>query len=396
MLLNERETLERVLQTVEPLGVEDVSIWDSRNRILARDVLATVALPRFDNSTMDGYAVRAEDAVQGARLVVLGEQAAGLDVGLSVGQGEAVRIFTGAPIPRHADAVVMQEDVDLRDGTIWVRESVTRGENIRVRGGDLCEGQVVASEGSALTGPKLAAIASQGPSELTVFERPRVAILATGSELRSQGETIDAGEIYETNRIMLADLVAGSGCRGQIFNIVPDTEDAHLESFEQARAADVIVVAGGVSVGEKDLVKPTLLKLGAKLDLWRVAVKPGKPFMFGHLGRTLVFGLPGNPVSAFVTFLLFVRPALWKLGGRSSLDLPRGRARVAEALINRGERPHYLRGVCSDGLFKAVGRQESHALFALSQANALCRLEPHEVIAADSLVDVIPLSDAVC
>ena len=164
-----------------------------------------------------------------------------------------------------------------------------------------------------------------------------------------------------------------------------------MKSFEQARAADVIVVAGGVSVGEKDLVKPTLLKLGAKLDLWRVAVKPGKPFMFGRLGRTLVFGLPGNPVSAFVTFLLFARPALWKLGGRSSLDLPRGRARVAEALVNRGERPHYLRGVYSDGLFKAVGRQESHALFALSQANALCRLEPNQVIAADSLVDIIPL-----
>ena len=396
MLLNERETLERVLQSVEQLGVEHVSIWDSRNRILARDVIATVALPRFDNSTMDGYAVRAEDAVKGARLVVVGEQAAGLDIGLSVGQGEAVRIFTGAPIPRHADAVVMQEDVDLRDGVIWLRESVTRGENIRVRGGDLCEGQVVASGGSALTGPKLAAIASQGPSELPVFERPRVAILATGSELRSQGETIDAGEIYETNRIMLADLVAGSGCLGQIFNIVPDTEDAHLESFEQARAADVIVVAGGVSVGEKDLVKPTLQKLGAKLDLWRVAVKPGKPFMFGHLGRTLVFGLPGNPVSAFVTFLLYARPAHWKLGGRSSLDLPRGRARVAEALVNRGERPHYLRGVYSDGLFKAVGRQESHALFALSQANALCRLEPNQVIAADSPVDIIPLFDAAC
>src|SRR5262252_1863157 len=262
MLLSERETLERVLQSVEPLGVENVSIWDSRNRVLARDVVATVALPRFDNSTMDGY------AVQGAQLVVRGEQAAGLDVGLSVGRGQAIRIFTGAPIPRQADAVVMQEDADLRDGVIFIRDGVARGENIRVRGGDLCEGQVVASAGSVLTGPKLAAIASQGLSELPVFEVPRVAILATGSELRSQGETINAGQIYETNRIMLADLVAGSGCQGRIFNIVPDTEDAHMKSFEQARAADVIVVAGGVSVGEKDLVKPTLLKLGAKLDLW--------------------------------------------------------------------------------------------------------------------------------
>jgi len=391
MLLSERETLARVLESVQSPTVENIPIWESRNRILAHDVIATVALPRFDTSAMDGYAIRAEEAVRGARLVVSGEQAAGPDLGLSVAHRQAIRIYTGAPIPRHADAVLMQEDVDLRDGVILVRESVTRGENIWVRGGDLCEGQKVASAGSVLRGPQLAAIGSQGLSELPVFRRPRVAILATGSELRSQGKAISAGEIYETNRIMLADLVAGSGTDGQIFDIVPDTEEAHLTSFELARACDVIVVAGGVSVGEKDFVKPALQKLGAKLDLWRVAVKPGKPFMFGRLGRTLVFGLPGNPVSAFVTFLLFARPALWKLGGRSSLELPHARARLAEDLVNRGDRPHYLRGVYKEGVFKPVGRQESHALFALSQANALCRLEPDQIIAADSLVDVIPL-----
>lgn len=391
MLLNERETLERVLQSVQSSTVETVPIWESRDRVLAHDVIATVALPRFDNSTMDGYAVRAEDAVRGSRLEVGGEQAAGPDLGLSVAQGQAIRIYTGAPIPRNADAVLMQEDVDFQDGVILVRESVTRGENIRLRGGDLCEGQKVASAGSVLRGPQLAAIASQGLTEVPVFRRPRVAVLATGSELRSQGEPINAGEIYETNRIMLADLVAGSGSATRIFDIVPDTEEAHLKSFELARDCDAIVVAGGVSVGEKDLVKSTLQKLGAKLDLWRVAVKPGKPFMFGRLGRTLVFGLPGNPVSAYVTFLLFARPALWKLGGRSSLDLPHARARLAEDLVNRGARPHYLRGICKQGIFKPVGRQESHALFALSQANALCRLEPDQTITADSLVDVIPL-----
>ena len=391
MLLSERETLERVLGSVPTPALESVPIWECRDRVLANDVIATVALPRFDNSTMDGYAVRAEETARGARLVVAGEQAAGPDLELDLATGRAIRIYTGAPIPRQADAVLMQEDAELRDGAILVRESVTRGENIRVRGGDLCEGQKVASGGSVLRGPQLAAIGSQGLSELPVFRRPRVAILATGSELRAQGDPIGAGEIYETNRIMLADLVAGSGSEGRIFNIVPDTEEAHLKSFEQARACDVMVVAGGVSVGEKDLVKPVLRKLGAELELWRVAVKPGKPFMFGRLGSTLVFGLPGNPVSAFVTFLLFVRPALWKLGGRSSLDLPHDRARLAEDLVNRGERPHYLRGVCKKGIFKPIGRQESHALFALSQANALCRLEPDQIIAADSLVDVIPL-----
>jgi molybdopterin molybdotransferase len=190
---------------------------------------------------------------------------------------------------------------------------------------------------------------------------------------------------------MLAQLVTGSGAKGEVFDIVPDLEEAHLQSFQRARSYDAIVVAGGVSVGTKDLVKPTLQKLGAKLELWRVAVKPGKPFMFGRLGNTLVFGLPGNPVSAFVTFLLFARPALWKLGGRSSLELPRARARLEEELVNRGDRPHYFRGVYQEGTFKPVGKQESHALFALSQANALCRLESDQTLGANSFADVIPI-----
>jgi molybdopterin molybdotransferase len=391
MLLNERETLDRVLRSVGPPNVEKVSIWEAGNRVLAEDLVASVALPRFDNSTMDGYAVRALDALNGARLLVRGEQAAGPDLALKVGPGEAIRIFTGAPIPDHADAVIMQEDVDADEQSIFVREGVKSGENIRVRGGDLCEGQKVASKGELLTGPKLAAIASQGRSQLSVFKRPSVAIVATGSELKSQGESISSGEIYETNRILLAQLVAASGAQGEVFKIVPDLEEAHLESFRQAASYDALVVAGGVSVGAKDLVKPTLQRLGAKLELWRVAVKPGKPFMFGRLGKTLVFGLPGNPVSAFVTFLLFVRPALWKLGGRSELELPRERALLEQDLVNRGDRPHYFRGIYEKGTFQPVGRQESHALFALSRANALCRLEPDQTLRADSLVEVIPI-----
>jgi len=391
MLLNERETLDRVLQSVGPPVMENIPIWEGGNRVLAQDILAGIALPRFDNSTMDGYAVRAADARNGERLAVRGEQAAGPDLALRVRQGEAVRIYTGAPIPPDADAVIMQEEVDADKETILVREGVSRGENIRVRGGDLCEGQRVASKGSLLTGPRLAAIASQGMSELPVFKRPSVAIFATGSELRSPGEPLNPGEIYETNRILLAQLVAESGAEGKVFDIVPDLEEAHLKSFESARSYDAIVVAGGVSVGAKDLVKPTLQKLGARLELWRVAVKPGKPFMFGKLGKTLVFGLPGNPVSAFVTFLLFARPALWKLGGRSSLELPRARARLEQELVNRGDRPHYFRGVYQQGDFHPVGKQESHALFALSQANALCRLEPDQTLGANSYVDVIPI-----
>src|SRR5260370_11390007 len=223
MILSERETLERVLASAQSPAVENMAIWECRDRILAHDVIATVALPRFDSPAMDGYAVRAEDAVRGARLVVGGEQAAGPDLGLSVAPGRAIRIYTGAPIPLHADAVLMQEDADLRDGVILVRDSVSRGENIRVRGGDLCEGQKVASGGSLLRGPQLAALGSQGLSELPVFRRSRVAILATGSELRSQGEPISRGEIYETNRIMLADLVCRLLLEKKKYNNVLDT-----------------------------------------------------------------------------------------------------------------------------------------------------------------------------
>jgi molybdopterin molybdotransferase len=389
MLLSEQETLARVLESVGQLDVENASIWEAGNRVLATNVVATVSLPRFDNSTVDGYAVRADDAVDGARLTVSGEQSAGLDLALSVGPSQAVRIYTGAPIPLNADAVVMQEDVDRNDNLILIREGVTRGENIRVRGGDLCQGQIVASKGTLLTPPILAAIASQGLTELVIFKLPRVAIIATGSELRGQGEPIGAGEIYETNRLLLAQLVRTTGALRDVFDIVPDTEEAHLQSFERARGYHAIVVAGGMSVGSKDLVKPVLQKLGAKLDLWRVAIKPGKPFVFGRLGDALVFGLPGNPVSAFVTFLLFVRPALLKLGGHSSWTLLHASARLKEELVNGGDRPHYMRGLYLKGTFTPVGRQESHALFALSRANALCRVEAGQQIAPDSIVDVI-------
>ena len=391
MLLSEQETLERMLKSVGQLGTENVSIWEAGNRVLAQEIIATVALPRFDNSSMDGYAVRAEDAVPEAKLTIVGEQPAGRDLRLRVGMGEAIRIYTGAPIPRNADAVIMQEDVDGGEKSILVREGVSRGENIRRRGGDLCEGQKVASTGSLLRATILAALASQGLRELPVFMRPRVAVIATGSELRSQGEPTGPGETYETNRVLLAQLVAGSGAAAEVFDIVPDTEESHIRAFDRARSFDAIVLAGGVSVGAKDLAKPTLQKLGATLDLWRVAVKPGKPFMFGHLGKTLIFGLPGNPVSAFVTFLLFARPALSKLGGRESWALPHASARLEETLVNRGDRPHYFRGICEKGTFRPVGRQESHALYALSQANALCRVERDQTIRAESLVDVIPI-----
>ena len=390
MLLSEAEALDQVLKSITPLGARVVRLSECFNRIVAEDIRATIALPGFDNSTVDGYAIRCEDGVRGARLKVSGEQPAGPDRGLKVERGCAIRVFTGAPIPGGTDSVVMQEDVDRSDETIFLKESVKKGEFIRFRGEDLCEGQTIVSRGEEITGPKLAAIASQGVSELSVYQAPKVKIIATGSELRPQGEPIRAGEIYETNRVLLADLVRGSGGDAQISEIVPDTEEAHLLAFGQAKDGEAIIVAGGVSVGEKDLVRPTLLKLGAELSIWRVALKPGKPFMFGRWNHSLIFGLPGNPVSAFVTFLIFVRPALWKLGGRAALELPRFSARLEREISNQGDRPHYLRGIYSKGVFNPVGRQESHALFGLSRANALCRVGSNQTIGANAVVDIIP------
>jgi molybdopterin molybdotransferase len=389
MLLTEAQTLDRVLGAVEPLGAEVQSRL--LGRVLAEDVFASIPLPAFDNSSMDGYAVRAADAKVGGELAVIGEHAAGADRNLVLGPGQTVRIFTGAPIPNGADAVIMQEDVERRGDKIVVREGVERGENIRIRGGDLCEGQRLASKGEVLTPARIAVIGSQGIAELSVYRRPTVAVIATGSELRPQGERLRPSEIYETNRILLASLTERSNAVADVFDIVPDTEEAHLKTFEQARSRDVMLIAGGMSVGEKDLVRPMLKKLGAELDLWRVAIKPGKPFLFGRLGRTLVFGLPGNPVSAFVTFLLFVRPALWKMGGRADLEPLRIPARLASDLSNDGDRPHYFRGVLKDAAFQPMGLQQSHALFALSQANALCRVESERSIVSGSVVDVLLL-----
>lgn len=391
MLLSETETLRQVLEAVVAADSERIATWEAGDRVLAEEVAATVALPRFDNSSMDGYAVRAAEAGAGARLRLIGEQSAGPDLGLRLTDHGAIRIYTGAPIPLGADAVVMQEDCQRVGDEIIVSEPVERGENVRVRGGDLAEGQKIALAGTRLSSALLAVLASQGRDTVCVYRRPKVAVLATGSELRTSNQPLGEGEIFDTNRIMLADLVARVGGIPVVFDVISDEEQAHLAAFERAARSDVIVVAGGVSVGAKDLVKPTLRRLGCEMKLWRVAVKPGKPFLFGRLGKSLVFGLPGNPVSAFVTFLLFVRPAILRMGGVSDISLPVRRVRTGEELTNAGDRPHHLRGRIKDGFFRPVGRQESHALFALSQANALVRVDSHQTIASGVEVEAILL-----
>ncbi len=337
---------------------------------------------------MDGYAVVAGTCGAGKRLRVIGEQPAGLDRHLRVSPGEAIRIFTGAPMPAGADAVVMQEDV-TRDGSeMVINADVDPGDFVRKRGCDLTEGQKIVAQGELIRPATIALLASQGFAGVTVGGEVDAAIISTGDELAELGTELQPGQIYESNSVLLQALLQRCGAAVKSVQHCKDDADSLRKTLEHAIKHSVLVINGGVSVGEHDLVQSTLRSLGAKIDIWRVAIKPGKPFVFGRIRECAVFGLPGNPVSAFVTFLQFVRPAIFKMMGATKLDLSKVPAKLLVDLSNDGDRPHYVRGKCENGNFSPVGRQESHALFGLSQSNALFRLAVGEARARGDIVDI--------
>jgi molybdopterin molybdotransferase len=388
-MTSEEDAIAAVLAKVAALPGRKFPLLESLGRFAAQDVYALRPLPPFDNSAMDGYAVQAHSCQAGRKLRVVGEQPAGTDSRLTIEGEEAIRIFTGAPLPRGADAVIMQEDV-TRDGeTLIVQCGVEPGEFVRRKGSDLATGQKILGRGERLAPQTLALLAAQGLAEVEAGATPRVAIVATGDELAQPGQTPLPGQIFESNSLMLHALTLGVGAEVTMIEHAPDNLERLTEIFGRGLEGDVLLVSGGVSVGDRDLVKPALKALGAEIDLWRIALKPGKPFLFGCSGGCHIFGLPGNPVSAFVTFLKFVRPALRKMMGASEqeLSLRRMSARLAGAARNDGDRPHYLRGQLREGVFQTIGRQESHALFGLSRANALLRLQPGE-----NLTDGAPLT----
>jgi molybdopterin molybdotransferase len=379
-MTSEEDAIAAVLAKVAALPGRRFRLIDSLGQFAAQDVFALRPLPPFDNSAMDGYAVQAQSCRAGEKLRVVGEQPAGADSGLTIEAGEAVRIFTGAPLPAGADAVIMQEDVIHDAEAVVAQCGVESGEFVRRKGSDLAAGQKILSRGERLAAQTLALLASQGLAEVEAGGRPRVAIVATGDELAQPRETPLPGQIFESNSLMLHALALGSGAEVTMIEQAPDSLELLTEILRRGLEGDALIVSGGVSVGDRDLVKPALKALGAEIDLWRVAIKPGKPFLFGRASSCHIFGLPGNPVSAFVTFLKFVRPALRKMMGASEQELALRRisAHLAGAVSNDGDRPHYLRGQLRNGLFGRIGRQESHALFGLSRANALLRLQPGE------------------
>ena len=387
-MISEEEARRRVLQSVGSLRERIVPLSKALDCFSTSEVVARLPLPTFDNSAMDGYAVVASSSRKGARLKVIGEQPAGPDRQLRISPGEAVRIFTGAPIPPGADAVVMQEDTTREGDEIVVNVPVNPGEFIRRRGCDLAAGQKILARGERIRSATIALLASQGFADVTIGGQVNAAIVSTGDEIVMPGRKLDQGQIYDSNSILLQVLVQRCGASVTSAEHCPDQRERLIEAIQRGLKSHVLVISGGVSVGEHDLVQATLRSLGARIDVWRVAIKPGKPFLFGEAGGCAVFGLPGNPVSAFVTFLQFVRPAMLKMMGANDLDLPKTPVRLTVDLANEGDRTLYVRGRIDNGTFVPIGRQESHALFGLSQSNALLRVVVGESLKAGAIVDV--------
>src|SRR5437867_10018839 len=329
-MLELEEALNRILSTIQPLGDESVALTDAADRVLAEPVVSLVDLPRFDNSAMDGYAVRTADLVaarteQPVSLRVIGEVAAGAVFADKVAAGTCVRLFTGSPLPEGANAVVMQEDTrldPLQPGTVWFLAAIRPWENVRRRGEEAKRGAMLAEAGDRLTFGQIGLLAAAGLHELKVSRQPRVGLLATGNELAEPGRPLQPGQIYESNRAMLAALVKLAGAQPDIFPLVPDTMEATCSALERALArCDAAITTGGVSVGEFDFVKAAFEQLGGELDFWKVAIKPGKPFVFGRVGSKFLFGLPGTQVSARVNVLYVAGPALARMQGACEAGL---------------------------------------------------------------------------
>ena len=389
-LLTIDEARDRVLQAVTPLPAEVVAVERALGLVLARDVAAAGDVPPFAGSAMDGFALRSGPA--GRTLRLAGESRAGTPWSGTVGDGEAIRISTGAAMPAGADAVLQLELVTERDGTIVTGDDVAPGRNVRGAGEDLRAGTTVLRAGTRLGPAELGVAVHAGLAELRCAARPRVAVLATGDELVAPGEPLGPGLIHDSNRVTLAALAARDGADVVLARRVPDDLDATREAIGGALdEADVVLLSGGVSVGPHDHVKPALAALGVEELFWRVALRPGKPTWFGTREGRLVLGLPGNPVSAMVTYLLFARPALAALQGSAAVP-SRRTAPLGEAVARHPQRDECLRVRLLDGRAFATGPQGSHVLHSMALADALAIVPRGEgELAAGADVELIEL-----
>jgi molybdopterin molybdotransferase len=375
-----------VLSAVRPLGSEQVPVGAALGRVLADDVTAAGDVPPFPNSAMDGFAVLAGPA--GRTLAVVGESQAGRPATRAVGEGEAIRISTGAVVPEGAEAVVRVEDTTESDGRVELRAEAAPGDNLRAPGEDVRAGQLVLSAGARLGPAELGVAVSAGLAEIPCARRPRVAVLATGDELVEAGTPLEAGQIYNTNGVVLATLAARTGAELVLHGTVADDRAATDVALHGAlEAADLLLVSGGVSVGPHDHVKAALAGLGVEERFWRVALKPGKPTWFGTRQDRLVLGLPGNPVSVFVCFVLFAAPALRALQGAPPLPARRP-ARLAELVRRIPDREQAVRVRVEErrdgALASPTGPQGSHRLSSMLGADALAMVAAGEGAAEEA------------
>ncbi|MDC7742323.1 molybdopterin molybdotransferase MoeA [Rhizobium binxianense] len=378
-LLPVAEALNRLLSRAKPVvASETLPLAEAEGRVLAVALTAGLTQPPFNASAMDGYALRREDAPEpGAVLKVIGTSAAGHGFEASVNKGEAVRIFTGAPVPLGADSVLLQEDAEKIEGGIRTNFPVRKGQHIRPRGQDFVQGEAVLSAGTVLDFSRLTVAAAMNRPEVEIFRRPRIAILATGDELLPPGSTPGPSQIIASNTFGIAALARKAGANVLDLGIVPDDKPRITAAIDTARDAkvDVIVTLGGASVGDHDLVQATLVEAGMQLDFWRIAMRPGKPLMVGSFGETHVLGLPGNPVSSLVCSLLFLEPLIRKL---ASLP-PVQRETVVEAAVALRANDHrqdYIRAKLSKSttgnwLAEPFGKQDSSMMKVFAEADCL-------------------------
>jgi molybdopterin molybdotransferase len=398
-MLELEEARSRILAVLPKFAGESVMLREACGRVCAQSLASPTDLPVFDNTAVDGYAVRAQDVAAAssqspARLQCIGKISAGESFAGELGPTQCLRLFTGSPLPRGSDAVVMQEDTRIEEkqpDQILALDPVKAWENVRFRGEDVKHGSRLVNTGEILTVGRIALLAAVGLAEINVGRRPTVGLLATGSELKEAGEPLAPGQIYESNRLTLAPLIEQAGGAVKSYPIVPDVLESTRAALERAfNECDLVVTCGGVSVGEMDFVKPAFESLGGRLEFWKVAIRPGRPFVFGRREEKFLFGLPGNPVSALVTFLLLVRPALRRWQGAEDVLLSSFPGTLAEPLANPGARRHFTRVfVDQAGQVRSAGIQASHILSSTAAANGLVEIPPETNFAAGTIVPVL-------
>jgi molybdopterin molybdotransferase len=396
-LLSVAEALARVTAGLEPLVAERVGLEQGCGRVLAEDLRALLTQPPFDSSAMDGYAVRAADVASlPTTLKLIGASLAGKGFEGKVGRGDAVRIFTGAPVPRGADTIVIQENAEETLGTVTVREAAPH-RHIRPRGQDFKQGEVLVAAGSRLGPRELMLAAAANQAGLSVRRKPKVAILATGDEVVPPGSELTKDQIVSSVPFGLAALIERHGGEAMSLGIAKDDPDSIVTLARAGRAADILLTIGGASVGERDLVASALRPEGLELDFWKIAMRPGKPLLYGRLGTQRVLGLPGNPVSAFVTSLVFLVPMLERMLGLVQTRRALPKALLGEMLPANGEREHYMGAVSEwleDGsrLVHPLPSQDSSLVAGLAKADCLIVRAPlAPALAQGARVRIIPL-----